>query len=122
MAKGGYFVIGHPDEHDGKPFAVPDDIIAAIQKTHGEVAYILHDRDQCKAHYHFLIMWEKSPKDWEWFVDFMMHYNLYAPDRKHQGATWEENRYCKREAVVRDVDKCLEYMLHPELYEPELYE
>lgn len=117
MAKGGYFVIGYPDNHDGKPFAEPEKIIAAIQETHGEVAYILHDRDQCNPHYHILIMWAKSPKDWEWFVAFMKQYNLCAPDRKHQGKTREENRYCKREAVVRDVDKCLAYMLHPEIYE-----
>ena len=48
---------------------------------------------------------------------FMKQYNLLAPDRKHKGKTRDENRYCKREAVVRDVDKCLAYMLHPEIYE-----
>lgn len=117
MAKGGYFVIGYPDAHDGKPFCVPEDVVIGIQKTGGEVAYILHDRDSVGAHYHILCMWAKSPMIWDDFVQFMKDYHMLSPDRQHRGRTPEENRYCRREAVVRNVDKCLAYMLHPEDYE-----
>lgn len=109
MAKGGYFIIAYPDDVRG--FSI-DAVITSIQDMGGEVAYILHDKDDCKPHYHLLCMWSKSVPAWSDFVAWMRSYNCLAPDPQHRGRTPDENKYCRRVAVVRDVDKCLEYMLH----------
>ena len=111
MAKGGYFIIGYPAGYSKTP-CDPDSIIESIQKTGGEVAYILHDKDKKKQHYHFLCMWSKSVPPWDSFVEWMQKYNCFAFDDQHRGRTKEENQYCRRVAVVRDVDSCLRYMLH----------
>lgn len=112
MAKGGYFIIGYPDNKTG--FDI-DGIVSSIQKLKGEVAYILHDKDDCKPHYHILCMWSKKVPDWEIFLDWMKEYHCICPDYDHRGKTPDENRYCKRVAVVRDVDACLSYMTHEHL-------
>lgn len=111
MAKGGYFIIAYPDDKRG--FSV-DTWVSFIQSKGGEVAYILHDKDKCKPHYHLLCMWSKSLPDWSLFVQWMMQYHCLCPDKHKRGKTSDENMYCRSVALVRDVDACLAYMLHDE--------
>lgn len=118
MAKGGYFIIGYPPiKPDDDPFDIQA-VVDSIQASGGEVAYILHDKDVKEdgtlkePHYHILCMWAKSPMKWDDFVSWMKQNHCSCPDMEHKGKTRDDNKYCKRTAVVRDVDACLAYMLH----------
>ena len=65
MAKGGYFVIGYPDNDKGKGVDI-NALQNAVEVTGGACLMILHDRDlkddgtPKDNHYHVLIMWEKE--------------------------------------------------------------
>ena len=109
MAKGGYFVIAYPDDRRG--FDI-DTWVNFIQSKGGEVAYILHDKDDCKPHYHILNCWRKGFPDWDEFRSWMMVYHVLSPDPKHRGKSKLENQYCQSVAIMRDVDACLDYMIH----------
>lgn len=111
MAKGGYFIIAYPEDLKRSGLTM-DKLVSDIQKLGGEVAYILHDKDIKKPHYHILCAWAKSVPKWEAFVEWMKNHECSAPDLDHKGKTRDENKYCSRTAIVRDIDQCLEYMLH----------
>lgn len=120
MAKGGYFVIGYPDNERGKGVDV-NALIDAVEITGGSCLLILHDRDikddgsPKDPHYHVLVMWEKEVMEWENFKRFMIQHHLKSPK------TWYDNdgkkhveEYDYYTAKVYDVEKCVNYMLHNE--------
>lgn len=105
MAKGGYMCIAYPD-----PGFSIQSCADSIEKDGGAVAWILHDKDECKPHYHIICMWESSPKPWidtpkrQGFLSWMKEYHCLSPSKSE--------RYCKEIAVIKDIDSALAYMIH----------
>lgn len=105
MAKGGYMCIAYPDSG----FSIQS-VVDSIEKDGGAVAWILHDKDDCVAHFHILCMWDKSPKPWydtnkrQGFLSWMIEHKCKAPKGNEQ--------YSLDVAVVKDIDSALAYMTH----------
>ena len=105
MAKGGYMCIAYPD-----PGFSIQSVIDSIEKDGGAVAWILHDKDDCDAHFHILCMWDSSPMPWNdtpdrvGFLNWMIQHKCKCPKDNEQ--------YCREVAVVKDIDSALAYMTH----------
>ena len=105
MAKGGYMCIAYPD-----PGFSIQSVIDSIEKDGGAVAWILHDKDDCAAHFHILCMWDSSPMPWNdtpdrvGFLNWMIQHKCKCPKDNEQ--------YCRQVAVVKDIDSALAYMTH----------
>lgn len=123
MAKGGYFVICYKE--DLPKFGLTmEDLVLSIQKQGGEMAYILHDLDGVKPHYHLLCCWKSNPMPWVnsfkhtkkgvrllrlGFLCWMRQHACLCPFTDSHG---KEYKYHYDTALMRDVDACLHYMTH----------
>lgn len=114
MAKGGYMCICYPEDLERKHINI-DYLVQSIVNDGGAVAYILHDKDGVKPHYHFTAMWSRSPKPWlstpkrKGFKMWMIEHCCIAPH------TFDNGSYTKwhyETCLVRDIDAVLNYMLH----------
>lgn len=121
MAKGGYMCICYPEDLK-KAGVTVSDLVESIQSFHGECAYILHDKDTCNPHFHFIAMWSKDPMPWDdvvspkrgilqrlGFKSWMQQHFCIAPP-KHPKS--KDDKWCYSVAVIKDIDAALSYLLH----------
>lgn len=120
MAKGAYSVICYPEDLQKVKLTI-DDLVSSIQLTGGEVAYILHDKDNVKPHYHIICAWRVSPLPWDdvlypsgnvkksGFKSWMIKHCCSSP---HTFSNGKSEKYHYPTALVRDIDAMLDYLTH----------
>lgn len=121
MAKGSYSVICYAEDLPKIGMTI-DDLVTSIQETGGEVAYILHDKDGGKPHYHIICAWSRSPLPWNditsdsgkvkkyGFKTWMQNHACSAPYTDPK--THKAEKYHYNTALVRDIDSVLHYLTH----------
>ena len=122
MAKQSYFVLVYAEDLQKQRLSI-DDLCADIQKYGAETAYILHDKDDAKPHYHLVCAWGRSPMPWEneftpkhklkrlGFLCWMVQHNCLAIQENpytHKVVT----KFSRSVAAVRDIDAVIRYMTH----------
>lgn len=125
MSKGGYTCICYPKGENSLESLnlTIEDLEKSIMKDGGGFAYILHDKEDCKTHYHIACMWEKSVMPWDdtdkrqGFLNWMKSHACVAPvedarEAKQKGLTLEEIKYNRDVCTVRNIKAVLAYWVH----------